>query len=251
MKKIVIILYCFIFILTLGACSHISAPQEFAYREIQTSFFKIASWQKISVPTADYRIYIEGDGYSFDSRGLPTTNPTPHSIMMRQAAFNDPHPNVIYLARPCQFVKDDKCEEKYWTVARFADEVINSEAEAIQSVVRQQPITVIGFSGGAQVAGLLTIKKLNILKIITIAGNLDHRLWTEYHHLPPLNESLNAADYKYLLDHIEQIHFIGGKDTVIPAQLNKKIAKNKSIITLPNASHNQGWEDAFAQIYAE
>ena len=38
-------------------------------------------------------------------------------------------------------------------------------------------------------------KGLNVKKIITIAGNLDHHAWTEFHHLPSLDESMNLENY--------------------------------------------------------
>ncbi|MBR2299926.1 MAG: hypothetical protein IJ870_05075 [Alphaproteobacteria bacterium] len=70
------------------------------------AFFKIASWQKITDKNAPYKIYIEGDGFAFNAHGSPTTNPTPKNTFLRQIAFNDPSKNVVYLARPCQYVND-------------------------------------------------------------------------------------------------------------------------------------------------
>ncbi|MDD7312777.1 MAG: alpha/beta hydrolase, partial [bacterium] len=64
----------------------------------------MASWQKITHPTAPYKIYIEGDGHAFNAHGQPTGNPTPKGTLVRELAFGDNHENVIYLARPCQYV---------------------------------------------------------------------------------------------------------------------------------------------------
>ena len=83
--------------LLLSSCATIKAPDNFKYQEFQTSFFKIASWQKITSPQAPYKIYIEGDGHAFNSRGQITQDPTPHGILMRELAFTDPHENIIYL----------------------------------------------------------------------------------------------------------------------------------------------------------
>ena len=103
---------------------------------------------------------------------------------------------------------------------------------------------MIGYSGGAQIAGLLSVTKdLNIQKVITIAGNLDHKAWTEYHHLPPLSESLNLADYKAKFSKIPQIHYVGEKDKVIPPILIKDFVTNPNLIRIiSDASHGDGWD---------
>lgn len=45
------------------------------------------------------------------------------------------------------------------TTARFALEVINAEYEAIKNIADNNPVILIGFSGGAQVAGLVATAK--------------------------------------------------------------------------------------------
>ena len=202
-----------------GCQATIQAPAEFSYQEIKTDKFRIASWQKITNPKAPFKIYIEGDGAAFTADGRPSMNPTPKGTLLREIAFGDEHENVVYLARPCQFVKDVQCEQKYWTTARFAPEVVSSEAQAVKVVSGGQKVTLVGFSGGAQIAGLMAVteKDLNIQKMVTIGGNLDHLAWTKYHHLPSLSESLNLADYKDLYAKIPQKHYIGEKDKVIPS----------------------------------
>ena len=163
-------------LLVLCSCSTITVPPEFTYKEIKTQYFDIASWQKITEPKGVYKVYIEGDGYAFNAHGRPTQDPTPKGTIIRELTFGDESPNVIYLARPCQYVKSPICSQRHWTTARFASEVINAEYEAIKSIVGNSPVVLIGFSGGAQVAGLVATAKsgLNVKKIITIAGNLDH-----------------------------------------------------------------------------
>ena len=87
-------------------------------------------------------------------------------------------------------------------------------------------------------------KDLNVKKVITIAGNLDHRAWTEYHHLPPLIQSLNLADYKETFALIPQVHYIGENDKVIPPILTEKFVEDKkSILIVPNATHGDGWNN--------
>lgn len=240
----------YIVILLLTGCTTIQVPNEFTYKEIPTSEFTIASWQKITDSSAPYKIYIEGDGYAFNARGQISSDPTPRGTLLREIAFGDKNPNVIYLARPCQYIKSEKCEKKYWSTARFSPEVIDAEYQAIQSITRDKQITLIGFSGGAQVAGLLAVTKkdLKIKKIITIAGNLNHKQWTTYHHLPPLTDSLNLQDYKEDFSKIPQIHYVGSEDKIIPPILQKTIVSPSSLIVIKGATHNRNWQKTYKDI---
>lgn len=161
---------------------------------------------------------------------------------------------MIYLARPCQYVKSPICSQRHWTTARFAHEVVNAEYEAIKQIAGAHPVILIGFSGGAQIAGLVASAKngLNIKKIITIAGNLDHLAWTQYHNLLPLNESMNLADYRHQLAELPQIHYVGTKDKVIPPVLTEQFVGNEDlIIKVKNASHNSGWKEIYQKIWRE
>lgn len=244
----------FLGLLCLYGCSSITIPNDFVYKEIKTKDFKIASWQKTTNPTQGYKIYIEGDGYAFNRYGKATQDPTPKGTFVRELAFGDENPNVIYLARPCQYVKSDICSKRHWTTARFAPEIVNAEYEAIKQIAKDNPVVLVGFSGGAQIAGLVATAKqgLNIQKIITIAGNLDHLAWTQYHQLPPLNESMNLADYQKEFAKIPQIHYVGGLDNNILPSLARQFIKDDSLIVIvPEATHNDGWDSVFQAIQAE
>ena len=250
MKKQIFILLSLI----LCGCSSITVPDSFTYKEIETKDFKLASWQKISNPQGVYKIYIEGDGYAFNRYGRATQDPTPKGTLVRELAFGDDNENVVYLARPCQYVKSPICSKRHWTTARFAPEVINAEYNAIKQIAGNNPVILIGFSGGAQVAGLVSAAKtgLNVKKVITIAGNLDHLAWTQYHKLPPLNESMNLESYKERFIQIPQIHYAGENDDVIPSALTKEFVKDESqIIVVPGATHNAGWNSIYQKIWAE
>lgn len=241
-------------LLFLAGCSTITAPANFVYKEIETRDFTIATWQKITNSHAVYKIYIEGDGYAFNAHGKATQDPTPHGTLVRELAFGDNSPNVIYLARPCQYVKSPICSQRHWTTARFASEIINAEYEAIKNIAGNNPVILVGFSGGAQVAGLVAIAKpeLNIKKIITIAGNLDHLAWTQYHNLPPLNESMNLESYRKQFAKIPQIHYVGSNDKVMPPILVREFIKNDDlIIEVSGANHNEGWGKIYNKVWSE
>lgn len=245
-------LFYLCFTILLSGCATIQAPPEFEYKELKTNTFTLAAWQKSSFSENAYKIYIEGDGHAFNSHGMPTNDPTPKGEMMRELAYGDNSPNVIYLARPCQYVKSPLCSTKYWTTARFSSEVVDAEYHAIKQIVGSRPIILIGFSGGAQIAELLAATTdLNIKKIITIAGNIDHAAWTAYQKLPPLNNSLNAADYKDKLAVLPQKHYVGTKDKVIPPALTRSLVNHAKIIEVQGADHNDGWKDIYPLIWQE
>ena len=232
-------------ILLLSGCTSYQMPDSFRYKTIDAQGFDISVWEKQAYPRNIYHVYIEGDGHAFNAHGQPTSDPTPKSSFLRQLATQDRNTGVVYIARPCQFTKGLRCQQKYWTTARFSSEVVEAEYQAIKEIVGNKPIILIGYSGGAQIAGLIAIKKdLYVQKVITIAGNLDHKAWTDYHHLPELTESLNLADYKDKFTHIPQIHYVGEKDKVIPPILTKEFVKDKSAIhVVPNATHGDGWNE--------
>ena len=231
------------FILLLSGCTTFQMPDTFTYKEIETEGFKISAWVRMDNSPSIYHVYIEGDGNAFNAHGQPTNDPTPQSSLVRKLATQDENTGVIYMARPCQFTKGLKCQQKYWTTARFSSEVVEAEYQAIRKLVGNKPVVLIGYSGGAQIAGLIaTTKNLNIKKIITIAGNLDHKAWTDYHHLSELTESLNLADYKDKFIHVPQIHYVGEKDKIIPPVLAEEFVLDKSTIhVIPNATHSDGW----------
>lgn len=237
-----------------ASCSTINIPNNFAYKEIKTRTFTLASWQKITQPQGVYKIYIEGDGYAFNAYGKPTQDPTPRGALLREIAFADPSPNVVYLARPCQFVSSPICSQRHWTTARFAPEVINAEYDAVKQIAGEHEVILIGFSGGAQIAGLISVAKpgLNTKKLITIAGNLDHLTWTQYHNLPPLNESLNLESYRQQYLTIPQVHFAGTDDDNIPPRLTECFVEGKwPIVKVEGATHSSGWENAYPLIWGE
>lgn len=212
----------FLFLFLLNACVSIKAPDSFSYKEVQTPFFKIATWQKLSTSNAPVKVYIEGDGNAFNRYGQPTSDPTPKGVFVRKMAFEDPSDNVIYMARPCQFLKDNKCQQKYWTTARFSNEVIQSQAYALKKLVGNRPVALIGFSGGAQVGGLIAVlhPQIKTTNIINYAPNLDHKNWTYEMGLEPLKDSLYLGDYKKSFLSIPQINYIPEDDEIIAPHLS-------------------------------
>lgn len=227
----------FVFFLT-GCVSATNwhAPDDFIYTPISTDTFEIATWQKITNATAPIHIYIEGDGHSFNGRGMPTNDPTPHDTFLRDLATANTTPNVVYVARPCQYIMSPTCAQSDWTDGRFSPRVINSMAAVVKKIAASRPIILIGYSGGAMVSGLIiqNYPDLNVEKWITIAGVLNHSDWTEYFGDSPLSHSLNLD----ALPNVQQVHYAAESDKTVPIVLTYKWTGGANTIVVPNATHN-------------
>jgi len=210
-------------------------PDDFMYVPIKTKNYEIATWQKINNPKNNsIHIYIEGDGNAYDAYGQPTSNPTPHGIFVRDLVAKDNFENVVYMARPCQFIMDDNCKQIDWTTGRFSKQIIDAQAETIKQIAADKKITLIGYSGGAMISGLVIKQNINldIEKWITVAGVLNHKKWTKYFGDAPLTESLDIDS----LPDIPQVHFVGEHDKIVPYELAKQWTKD--IVLIPNATHD-------------
>jgi pimeloyl-ACP methyl ester carboxylesterase len=224
----------------------------FLEKTYQTQNLKIFSLQKLANENAPIDIYIEGDGRAWLSRTAISPNPTPRNLLLANIALKDSSPNVIYFARPCQFVEDNNCSNKFWTTERFSKPVIDSYKEILQQF-KNRDINFIGYSGGAAVAILLASEMDNVKSIKTIAGNLDYNAFTNFHKVTPLNDEMDISSAIAKASNIPQTHYIGGKDDVITAEVfesfKSKIENYQQnsahikFITIPDASHHAGWED--------
>ena len=231
-------LYRVLFLLLLGACvSEWQASGEYIYIPVSTQNFNIATWQKLDDSTSSVHIYIEGDGHSFNSYGLPTDDPTPHGTFLRDLAMSDDWPNVVYMARPCQFIMSEQCNQSDWTDGRFSERIINSMAYAIKSIAGNRDIVLIGYSGGAMVSGLVIQQypELDVKQWITIAGVLNHKDWTEYFGDSPLDKSLNLTS----LPDVSQIHYAAEYDSIVPLELTEKATGGLNVLIIKDATHDK------------
>ncbi len=235
-----------LFTLCLFSCAKsIIIPNEFNYKEVSANSYSLAVWQKISDEKSPVHIYIEGDGHSFNSYGYPTNDPTPKGTFLREIAFNDPNKNVVYIARPGQFIKSNNQTD--WTTGRFSKQIVEAFSQIITEISNNREIVLIGYSGGALLSGLVINQNpnLKIGKWITIAGVLNHTKWTQQLDLLPLKDSLDLD----CLPKVNQIHLAGEKDKIVPLELTKSIVPKETLIVVPNATHNSGFEDYYNIIY--
>ncbi|MBR5625369.1 MAG: hypothetical protein IKW67_01130 [Alphaproteobacteria bacterium] len=230
-------MFLFLLLFVMGCTANWIPPAEFLPIVMHEKTYDIFTYQRIFDSVNPIHIYIEGDGNSFDIHGIPTDNPTPRNTFLRDLAVSDLNPNVVYMARPCQYVMNTNCDISDWTDGRFSTGVVNDISSAIAKVAGSRPIVLIGYSGGALLSGLAIRQnpQLNIVKWITIAGVLNHSDWTEYFGDRPLfnSENLNG------LPHVLQAHYVASHDSVVPFELSKKWVGDGELIIVPNSKHNR------------
>jgi hypothetical protein len=229
------------FILLLSACSLSHNPSNkiqslndykgFEKQVIFTNDFDILTSVKIGENIQQADIYIEGDGLSWVSKNKISKDPTPINPIGYNLATKQENENtVIYIARPCQYTMIDGkgrgCDNSVWTNSRFSMKVlenINQVISIYKDMYKFDEINLHGFSGGGAIAMLLPLLRKDIKTIYTYSGNLDTKAWTDYHKLSPLKGSLNPADFKKYWENINQIHYVGTKDDVIPENITKEL----------------------------
>ncbi len=232
-----------------------------------TGLFNVSGWEKIIDLENDRTqasglmvVYIEGDGRAWESRHKVSKNPTPINPLALRLAVQERRPYVLYLGRPCQFVrikKGDNCQEKYWTSHRYSQDIINAYHALFEQLKEKkgvQRFELVGFSGGGVVAALLAAQRKDIDFITTIASNLDHFFWADYHKVTPLNGSLDVFSYISGLSDVSQYHLWGANDSIVPFALNKKILNqllnntNVSYEVYENFNHYCCWVEHWTDI---
>lgn len=239
----------------------LATTKNFDEIDIFTSTFSLFSLQKpnINCQNKNLKVYIEGDGLAWLSRTIISKNPTPLDSTIIKLIFEDNSECKVYLARPCQYIDSNICNNSFWTNKRFSDEVIKSFDESLnilKTKYKNKNFTLIGHSGGGAVATILASKRKDVDLLITIAGNLDIEKWTTMHKISKLEGSLNPADFSKNLENVKQYHLIGTKDKIIPKDIflsyYSKFSKKDNIkYKYFNAEHNCCWEDPYKKILEE
>lgn len=232
MKRIILFL-----LLCICACAPAwHAPSDFIGAPINTGKYTITTYQRITDNISPIHIYVEGDGNSFNAQGQPTSDPTPRGMLMRHLAMRDPSPNVVYMARPCQYIMSNACTRSDWTIGRFSTDIVDSVATAIKDIAANRPVVLIGYSGGAMITGLVINKNpdIDVREWITIAGVLNHVAWTGHFGDVPLSSSLNLDE----LPRVAQRHYIARGDRVVPNKLSQKWLAGQTVHIIDGATHS-------------
>jgi hypothetical protein len=209
-------------------------------------------------PQSLLSIYIEGDGLAWKSRSEASDNPTPVNALALSLALQ--HPGAVYLSRPCQSLTGPLCQAGLWTSGRFSEPVIAASNRAIDRLkarYRADTLQLIGYSGGGAVAALVAARRDDVSRLITVAGNLDHRRWTELHRVSALAQSLNPADFRRSLESLNQLHLVGELDNNMPPQLAQDFAAGFSpaaeitVRIVPGFDHHCCWRQQWPALMQE
>lgn len=261
---------CFFLLAALVGCSSLSSRMETAQElakaanfqayDVRGGAFVLRIFSRVNDPGAPLRVYIEGDGLAWLSRTRISPDPTPDDPIGLRLAAADRSPNVVYVARPCQYLGrkiNPRCDERYWTSHRFAPEVIDSVGNVIDEVKARSKlkrVELVGFSGGAAVASLAAAGRVDVSNLRTVAGNLDHVILNRKKGVTPLIGSLNPADVASKLADLPQVHFLGGDDGVIEPYVAESFVRHAGkqtcirLINVPGASHTKGWDERWRRL---
>ena len=217
---------------------------EFVYQ----NSFTIYSLQKID-NNEKVVVYIEGDGLSWIDRFTPSSDPTPKNPLAFKLAKLDQNQNVVYLARPCQYIQNNRCQKEIWTKLQYSNEIMANYTNILKELKnKHSEVHLVGYSGGSVIAMYLaSIKELDIKSVRTVAGNIKPNEFTQLLNISPYRTSLNLNDIEKKIQFVSQSHFYGTKDKVIPKELYTNYQErslNNSCIkfTKVNATHNKKWE---------
>lgn len=228
----------------------------FTQKLVKGGDFWLTTFQRITDRSKPFVFYFEGDGDAFLKYGGLTQNPTPQYQFVLNLASLDNRPNVVYVARPCQYTPmhvNPKCNPVYWSDRRMSEEVVRSMNEVVETLARDQRISLVGYSGGGGIAVLVAARNKHVHDIITLAGNLDHISFNQHHKKRPMIGSLNPIDYAQQLNNIPQLHLSGGDDKIVPPFIADKYVKasNSNCVhqeIFSTASHQSGWVRVWKEV---
>lgn len=266
MKK-TLLLSTFLGLIGVGACSaplhfhdrhgiahRIASPSHMTQRTLHAEPFALTTFERVHDRGGAVNVYIEGDGLAWMSKRKWSMDPTPIDPHALRLAAEDDASNVIYMARPCQYskliVNDKPCDPVFWTGERYSPTVLASYQQALDTLKSMYSFSefhLIGYSGGGTIATLLAATRDDIATLRTVAGNLDHIAHSTVHNVSILPGSLNPIDYAPTLRDVPQIHYIGGKDEIVPSVIYDSYALALGPTPclghayVPNATHTEGW----------
>ncbi len=214
------------------------------------------AWRAGAAPSTVLNVYLEGDGRAWKSRSRLSADPTPRAPVGLRMAEADTQADVLYIARPCQFLPRGaarRCNPAFWSSHRYAKSVVDALNASINQVRRRhssrhRELKIIGFSGGGALAVLVAAHRDDVAKLVTVAANLNTSAWTDAHGVSPLLGSLNPQSFAARVADIPQRHFVGELDTVVPPQIVSSFfealpnPKDAQVILVPKYTHECCWQ---------
>ncbi len=206
-------------------------------------------------------VYLEGDGFAYVHPSQPSSNPTPTDpVALRLALAHPGQAAVAWLGRPCQYTLPDharNCSVRTWTSGRYAPEVVASLSSAIDILkdrAKADHLVLVGYSGGGALAVLLAAKRHDVSGVVTVVANLDLGYWTKRDGLSPLSDSLDPADVAAQVAAIHQVHYAGGKDKVVGADVTRSFLQRlpkgapAQIVVQESFDHRCCWAETWASM---
>lgn len=239
----------------------LAAARDWRAQVIATDSFDLVAYAPAHIKPGDMlTVYIEGDGFAWLSSSTPSADPAPRDPLALRMALAQPHGNAAYLARPCQYVDAAAigCKVKYWTSHRFAPEVVAACDQAVEQLKQQfgaGTIELVGYSGGGAIATLIAARRQDVVRLVTVAGNLDHQAWTRLHHDASLTGSLNPASHWPTLVNVPQVHFFGGNDRNVPVEVAKSFqarfpkSQQPRLQLVDGFDHTCCWVEKWPELY--
>ena len=223
-----------------------AAPVFMIPRNIPSEKFIIQAYERVHQKHHPATIYIEADGK------------TPTDPIALRLAAQDGGPNVIWLARPCQYntkynagAKGEKtCPTAYTTSKRFAPDIIETYHRVLDNIKSYYNIpsfNLVGYDGGAAIAVILASQRADIASLRTVAGNLDSKTLANVTKAPYSAESLNPVDFAAGITNIPQRHFIGKLDSDMPPAVYSSFSQAAgngrcmNVSLVDQADHQSGW----------
>lgn len=229
---------------------------------LQTKPFLIATWSRTVPPVKRLRVYIEGDGFAWKSRTQASDDPTPRNPTGLRLAAADVNENVLYLARPCQFIGPPlpaSCSVNWWTSDRFSTVVIDAMDDTLSQFVKRYPgvqLELVGYSGGGNIAALLAARRTDVRSLRTVAGNLDVAYVNALHHVSAMPDAVSAIDRASALSTLPQIHFSGGADKTVPPSVAQRFQRAVGgsciqVEVVSGMAHGSDWAAIWPQLLSK
>ena len=200
-------------------------------------------------------VYIEHDGTPWIDVDQVADDPIPRTPFALELMAKDSGPR-LFLGRPCYFdAREDRlCNPWVWTHGRYSMTVVTSMVAALRGFLSVHPypnIVLIGYSGGGTLAWLMASRIPETTRVITIAANLDIAEWTRIHGYSPLSGSLDPALAPDLAPAIDQLHYVGGRDTNVSPSIARAFARRHPeahVIEIPEFDHRCCWIERWPEL---
>lgn len=198
-------------------------------------------------------VYLEGDGTPYLNRTTAAPDPTPRNPLMLQLMADDPAP-AVYVGRPCYYglAASPGCTPLQWTLRRFSPEIVDSMQRAIERATDgAAALELYGYSGGAALAVALARRLDGVVRVVTLAGNLDPNAWTTLHRYSPLEALVDPLEGGRLPQAIRQLHVAGELDRNVPRGLIQDAARRlgaSDVRVQPGADHACCWREAWPSL---